>query len=1299
MKIVQKRFLRQRYLRVTAAVLVAATTIGGISAVASQPAGAAAPAASPSSLSFAASAVGVTTSVQTVTASGASPFNVTSVRASGAGFATTADTCTGATGVTSCSVGVTFTSLGGNYAEGELMVWQSIGTTALTVALSGSPSSSYETSYESAVNSDANLAAYWPMDDSSGVSEQPAGATATPGGARDASGNGDTGALTSLVYPDQPGGAPTAPVASSMNFNNQDYNTLGLGSGASFVTTSTSFSDPKFLTLEAWFYMTTPTSSGETIAGFSDSKLNPTGASKSDRELYVGTDGKLYFGVACSASGSNCGGGGNLTINSTATVSSGAWHYAVGTYDNTGKGSMALYLDGAQVASLAGVTGGRLTPESYAAYATVGASNTTSFYATWPNIGNAQFVGDIAQVAFYTAAMTSTEVSTHYADGISGGKFSGVSPVSTTFPNTGLGSTSSAQTVTFSVSSGSGYGPVTVSLVSLEGADPADFAVSADGCTGQIVAAGSNCTVQVKLSPQAAGQRDAWLVFTDNGDGGGHVAILSGATPNAYATAVEGSSPQAFQSLAEQTGVTSADSSGNAMTMLDNQNTAMGEPSGLSCAPGSNSLGFPGSTTASTMGYGIYNTPSTYSGPLGPTSMGSAGTGKTSMTVEAWFNIASWSSGGNDSIIGNDQPDVTGSGFQLVVDNGGAGGYFEIGVGGTTFDQAAWSGYTVQTNTWYQYVGTYNAFSGTPVKTYLFKEGAGTTPVAQASAGTPGDIMYPGNYPVTVGVTPGAYTDDMGGFISNTSLWYSSASAAGALSLAAVQSHYTAAASCFTVNSSSLFYPLATLGLTSATRTVTFTNTTVSSETPLSAVISGTNASDFSKTSDTCTSPLASNGTCAVGVAATPGAFGGRAATLTVLLTSGVKATVSLFSTVADPYSTAVMADSPLAYWRFDEPSGTTLWDSSSNANTSGANTGFPSGNVAFGQSGAIGSAATETAIGLDGTTNSLVMNSTSMTGFAPTYLTVESWFELTGVSTNQSIVANGDPETGGFNKGFDLVINSGGGGGYFAVGNGAAMKKATWTSTLSLNTWYQYVGQYDGSTGVLSTYLDGVAIGAGATLTSKGAISAVPSSVGVAVGEEPNVGNNFVAGNVDDVSVYSGSSAAVLSATRIAAHYAAAVGSFGVEGPTALSWNATLGPTNQNVLNNSALSVVDTTTTSGSGNGWRVAITSTQFAEVGGATLPTGGLVLNGSATSATATTAPTTTCTTSCGGTPVSTDTYPVIVPAGASPPTPMNIYDTNQGRGTWQLGTDWWLTVPATATAGTYSSTLTLQALSGP
>ena len=111
-----------------------------------------------------------------------------------------------------------------------------------------------------------------------------------------------------------------------------------------------------------------------------------------------------------------------------------------------------------------------------------------------------------------------------------------------------------------------------------------------------------------------------------------------------------------------------------------------------------------------------------------------------------------------------------------------------------------------------------------------------------------------------------------------------------------------------------------------------------------------------------------------------------------------------------------------------------------------------------------------------------------------------------------------------------------------------------------------------------------------------------------------------------------------------------------------------------------------------GSGLGWNLTVTSTQFSTGGGQSLPTDASRIT-SVTNACASGA---TCTA-----PTNSVTYPVTVPAAATPPTAVKYFNAaaNTGRGKFDNTPSVSVTVPGNAYAGNYSSTLTLSAVSGP
>jgi hypothetical protein len=166
--------------------------------------------------------------------------------------------------------------------------------------------------------------------------------------------------------------------------------------------------------------------------------------------------------------------------------------------------------------------------------------------------------------------------------------------------------------------------------------------------------------------------------------------------------------------------------------------------------------------------------------------------------------------------------------------------------------------------------------------------------------------------------------------------------------------------------------------------------------------------------------------------------------------------------------------------------------------------------------------------------------------------------------------------------------------------------------------------------------------------------------------------------------------------------------GSLTLTSPSSLSWSTTLSGVDQQLVDTNAgdqqYTVNDAT---GSGDGWHVTTSATQFTN-GSNTFPnTGTFSTNGSVTSITSTSPPTATCTATC-TLPTNTTTYPVAITTAATSPTPVTIYDTAATTGMGQIviggstqsdPVGWWVNVPASASAGSYTSTITMEIISGP
>lgn len=220
----------------------------------------------------------------------------------------------------------------------------------------------------------------------------------------------------------------------------------------------------------------------------------------------------------------------------------------------------------------------------------------------------------------------------------------------------------------------------------------------------------------------------------------------------------------------------------------------------------------------------------------------------------------------------------------------------------------------------------------------------------------------------------------------------------------------------------------------------------------------------------------------------------------------------------SDPYSAAVLSDSPLAYMRLDDVAGTTARNS-----VSGAAATYV-GTVKLGAAGAIaGNGAVELTDGWIDFGDNFAFG-----GDAP--YTIELWMRPTVVSDTRFIfdrgpatgTAPGEGYTAYFGTGYTLAARARVAGGEFGYVSTSASPRT--------DTWTHFVVTYDGSANRL--FVDGIQIAA------NGGGSIGTSSPGrFAVGNLARGQFNKFVGFVDEVAIYG----RALSAARIAAHFAAA--------------------------------------------------------------------------------------------------------------------------------------------------------------
>ena len=195
-----------------------------------------------------------------------------------------------------------------------------------------------------------------------------------------------------ITWTDLSGNSNTGTLTNGPTYNSANGGAIVFDGTNDEVTTTTQFTNPQTFSIGAWFK--TSTASGKKIIGF---ETNQTGTATSgyDRQIYIGTDGKLYFGIYDGAT---------RTAISPLTYNDNNWHYVVGTYGSEGT-TMRLYVDGVSVA-----TATASFAQNISGWWRIAAYNLTG----WTNASNGYFTGSISNVMVYNRGITAAEVSQNF---------------------------------------------------------------------------------------------------------------------------------------------------------------------------------------------------------------------------------------------------------------------------------------------------------------------------------------------------------------------------------------------------------------------------------------------------------------------------------------------------------------------------------------------------------------------------------------------------------------------------------------------------------------------------------------------------------------------------------------------------------------------------------------------------------------------------------------------------------------------------------------------------------------------
>lgn len=212
-------------------------------------------------------------------------------------------------------------------------------------------------------------------------------------------------------------------------------------------------------------------------------------------------------------------------------------------------------------------------------------------------------------------------------------------------------------------------------------------------------------------------------------------------------------------------------------------------------------------------------------------------------------------------------------------------------------------------------------------------------------------------------------------------------------------------------------------------------------------------------------------------------------------------------------YPGEVWADTPIGYYRFNEPAGSTTGTANIGTNgtiTSMGTIGSPTGIQDPG-----------TAYHFNGTASFLNMGNV----YPPTNnMTISAMIYPTSVAGTDTIASKGSSAT----QGYSLELNAGRI--QMRSRDGTSNKTVTGTTVLSTNTWYHVAGVRDSSGTIMKVFVNGVQEGSVAI-----AAAASTSTNNFNIGRL-QTGANYFQGRIDELAIYS----TALSNVRIAAQAAA---------------------------------------------------------------------------------------------------------------------------------------------------------------
>ncbi len=376
---------------------------------------------------------------------------------------------------------------------------------------------------------------------------------------------------------------------------------------------------------------------------------------------------------------------------------------------------------------------------------------------------------------------------------------------------------------------------------------------------------------------------------------------------------------------------------------------------------------------------------------------------------------------------------------------------------------------------------------------------------------------------------------------------------------------------------------------------------------------------------------------------------------------------------------------SPSGYWPFDENSGTTANDSSSNLNN-GTLTSGPTWTAGEINSG----------LSFNGSSNYVTMGTPSTLEFNNSSFTVASWFNSTATLHNRFVGSGLASYGAGFELGLNTICTGCVGGDLGANGTAANTVPFATTTTFNDGNWHQAIMVIDQTAKTAQIYVDGVAqplsklycgtvSGTSINFSACASVNTYSTTEPFVVGAYKGTGgfNEGFSGSLDEVHVY-GSALSSAQALNLYTNDSNALSEYAANA----TFSGTVGTT---VIYTLPISLAYQLTPA---PGWNLSITSTTLTS-GANTLPTTGSTITSVAGFCSASG----TCSSNLLTNTISS--FPMTLPAGTTAPTAVKFLGTIAGSGTgaYTVTATISVNIPAIAKTGTYTSTITLTAANGP